>query len=526
MAEGRTGRDRSAQAAEASARRPALRSAHRRDGRGREDRRVRAPAGCDGLRVSGHNSLVTTAELEQPRRGTGHRRRRRRAGRAVRGDRAAHRASGGPAGCSPTCGSRWRSRKCPAIPSACSRARAPSSPRRSATTRRRREPGRARAGCRATRGTTPTPSCARSSTRSAGGSAAPYRVLVDANQHVDREGAVRAGDRLLRQEHDADHAPPRLLGRARDARHRRRDRAEPPLDARLRRVPALHRRLPDRRARRARDARRRRAASRTGRRRRRRSPRTTGRRSARWSTAATSARTSARGTAGSRSAGAGGAPPDERSRPSRSSTGSTADGDELVRAVRPPVRARGTTRATSAGTRSSRSATSARPEHDAALPSRYADGRRPARSASTPSGRSRRLGSGADELRAARCGESGGSPGSASARSRSRCSRRRSRATTRPAIGRGPGRRRRPRGRRGHVFWSLVAPEPSARRLVAARSRRARLRLRGRLVVLLVLTFDRATPIRQVLILVLIEAAFRYGISRRARRSSPRPSRR
>ena len=28
-----------------------------------------------------------------------------------------------------------------------------------------------------------------------------YRVLVDANQHVDREGAARAGRRLLRQEH-------------------------------------------------------------------------------------------------------------------------------------------------------------------------------------------------------------------------------------------------------------------------------------------------------------------------------------
>ena len=38
-----------------------------------------------------------------------------------------------------------------------------------------------------------TPSCARSSTSSAGGSAATYRVLVDANQHVDREGAARSG---------------------------------------------------------------------------------------------------------------------------------------------------------------------------------------------------------------------------------------------------------------------------------------------------------------------------------------------
>ena len=82
-----------------------------------------------------------------------------------------------------------------------------------------------------------------------------YRVLVDANDHVDREGAARAGDRLLRKEHDADHAAARLVGRPRDARHRCRDRAEPPSRARLRRVHALHRRLPDRRSRRARRAR-------------------------------------------------------------------------------------------------------------------------------------------------------------------------------------------------------------------------------------------------------------------------------
>ena len=52
-----------------------------------------------------------------------------------------------------------------------------------------------------------------------------YRVLVDENDHVDREGGRPVRRRLLRQEHDADHAPPRLVGRARHARHRRRDRA-------------------------------------------------------------------------------------------------------------------------------------------------------------------------------------------------------------------------------------------------------------------------------------------------------------
>ena len=55
----------------------------------------------------------------------------------------------------------------------CSRARAASSRRRSATTSRSPSGPRATAGCRATPGTTATPSCARSSTRSAARSARP-----------------------------------------------------------------------------------------------------------------------------------------------------------------------------------------------------------------------------------------------------------------------------------------------------------------------------------------------------------------
>ena len=54
-------------------------------------------------------------------------------------------------------------------------------------------PGRATAACRATRGSTATPSCARSSTSSAAGSAARTACFVDANQHVDREAAARSG---------------------------------------------------------------------------------------------------------------------------------------------------------------------------------------------------------------------------------------------------------------------------------------------------------------------------------------------
>ena len=128
-----------------------------------------------------------------------------------------------------------------------------------------------------------------------------YRVLVDANQHVDREAAARSGVGLLREEHDADHADARLVGRAGHARHERRDRADAAARPRLRRLQALHRRVPDRRARRAGRPRRdalplvldagRRAHTRG-------IPRAT---SARRCTAATSARTSARGTAASRS---------------------------------------------------------------------------------------------------------------------------------------------------------------------------------------------------------------------------------
>ena len=53
--------------------------------------------------------------------------------------------------------------------------------------------GRGRGGCRATRGATPTPCCGRGSRSSDERLGGSYRVLVDENDHVDREAAARAG---------------------------------------------------------------------------------------------------------------------------------------------------------------------------------------------------------------------------------------------------------------------------------------------------------------------------------------------
>ena len=83
-----------------------------------------------------------------------------------------------------------------------------------------------------------------------------YRVLVDANQHVDREGAVRAGigfygknTMLITRRHGSWVVLGTLVTDV---------EIEPSAAARarLRRVPPLHRRVPHRRARRARHARR------------------------------------------------------------------------------------------------------------------------------------------------------------------------------------------------------------------------------------------------------------------------------
>ena len=196
--------------------------------------------------------------------------------------------------------------------------------------RRRRRPAPAKAASPATRGPTATRSCASGSTRSAGGSAATYRVLVDENDHVDREGAVRAGVAFYGKNTLAitrRHGSWVVLGTLVSDRARRAVRAA---RRRLRLVHALHRRLPDRRARRAGDA--------------RLDPlpllldagagcdsrRATAPSSARPSTAATSARTSARGTAASRSGGRDVQPPPGAEPAVSLLDWLEADGDELV----------------------------------------------------------------------------------------------------------------------------------------------------------------------------------------------------
>ena len=121
-----------------------------------------------------------------------------------------------------------------------------------------------------------------------------------------RGGRAERG-RVLRQEHDADHPQPRVLGRARNARQRSRARVDAATRHRLRRLQDLHRRVPDRRARRAGHARRDEMPLVLDAGAARRFPRSIARGSAHRCTAATSARTSAPGTAAWRSAGRPGA---------------------------------------------------------------------------------------------------------------------------------------------------------------------------------------------------------------------------
>ena len=216
----------------------------------------------------------------------------------------------------------------------------------------------ARAPRRATRGRTPTPSCASSSTRSAGGSAAPTgcsstRTSTSTARRLRARGVGFYGKNtmLITRRHGSWVVLGTLVT---DVELE----PTPPLDADCGDCTALHRRVPDRRARRAGHARRDAVPLVLDAGARAIPERVPCASSARRSTAATSARTSARGTAASRS----GAPIGRagRRRPRRSRRlargrrrPSSSDYDRLY--------VPRNDRASCAETRSSRSATPAGP---------------------------------------------------------------------------------------------------------------------------------------------------------------------
>ena len=225
------------------------------------------PHGFHGAILSRLNSFILVFRVlpcgrhddrgARPPRGGARDRRRRGSGRpAVRRDRAPDPGTPLPRPLRRTCASRWPSPRSRVTPRRCFPGRARSSRQRSATTRpaRSRRPGRA--GCRATRGRTAMPSCARSSTRSAERLGGSYRVLVDENQHVDREGAARAGvgfygknTMLITRKHGSWVVLGTLVTDVEVE-------SGAPLEPRLRLLHALHRGLPDRGPRRARRRRR------------------------------------------------------------------------------------------------------------------------------------------------------------------------------------------------------------------------------------------------------------------------------
>ena len=230
----------------------------------------------------------------------------------------------------------------------------------------------AKAGCRATRGSTRYAELREKLDALGRRLGGEYRVLVDENDHVDREAGARAGvgfygknTMLITRRHGSWVVLGTLV-----------------TDAELERLAPLEldcgsARSASRRARRAPSTSRacstRPAACRTGRRRRRRFPRSTARSSAPRSTAATSARTSARGTAASRSGA-------RRARPS-SRTARLARrwlelGDDELRTRYERLYFPRKTRATSGETRLSRSEIPATPSTDP--PSRPTPRRRPA----------------------------------------------------------------------------------------------------------------------------------------------------
>ena len=297
--------------------------------------RGRRPRGCESP-SRGHNPRMTRAASLHGSATSWARRRRRGAApsRTTRPNGTSVSAVRG--GSSPTCASRWRGRRSRAIRSAAARRPHASSRPRSATTRRSATPSRARGGCRATRGTTRYAELREKLDELGRRLGGEYRVLVDANQHVDREAAARSGvgfygknTMLITRRHGSWVVLGTLVTDGESSRRRRSTLDCGSCTLCIDACPTDALDEPGRSTRRA--------ASPTGRRRRRRSRRTTGR--------ARRAGLRLRHLPGRvpveprrREAARRREPAGERAR-STSSRGSKRTGATLVDAVRPPVRA-------------------------------------------------------------------------------------------------------------------------------------------------------------------------------------------
>ena len=176
--------------------------------------------------------------------------------------------SGPPPACSPTWASRCAGPTARVTPRGCSETRARCWWRRAATRGRSRRSRTMRPRGRMPRYTrrdeyAAAPRPAERPGTDAGRAAAgrPQRGVRRRQPPRRPRGRRPGGHRRVRQEHAGDHAPPRIVGRAGRAGHRRRARADARRArraglGRLRPLPGLHRRLSDRCHRRRRRARR------------------------------------------------------------------------------------------------------------------------------------------------------------------------------------------------------------------------------------------------------------------------------
>ncbi len=208
---------------------------------------VRPSVLVDANGFHGQNPRMTAAELSRLRGRPRPRRGRGGSGRGVRGDGAAHpRAQGGRA----VRGHALHDGEAGGlVPSGAAARRRPHGRLRGALLLRARTAARSGRG---SPGPVHLAGLVRGPARRARRARTSPRWPVPRLRRLQRarrpRGRRSRGSGVLRQEHDGDHAPLRLLGRARNARHGRRDRVDAGPRARLRLLPALHRRVSDGRA--------------------------------------------------------------------------------------------------------------------------------------------------------------------------------------------------------------------------------------------------------------------------------------